>query len=240
MAVVAAASLGTAFADSCANSFSGFYAGLQAGMNSTAGTYSIDNYQSRNAATAGQLSSTNGTLGKRSFLGGIFTGYGMGVGSCAYAGAEVYANFGNSSATIYDTSNLFANDKNLKLSVKRDYNLGAKLRLGYTVSPQAMIFLGLGLEYAKMQLQSDNVQTATAQIGVTTTVKKNSRKISFAPSIGMDMFVNKNIFLRGEYTYVLGTSQKLEATQVGVIRTNATVKANMTQQRFALGLGYKF
>jgi len=241
MAALAALSLGTVSAESCASSFSGFYAGAQAGMNSTTGTYNISNFQTRNITTATEMSSTKGTIGKKSFLGGIFAGYGMGVGSCAYVGAEVYGNFGNTSTDIYDTSEVGnANDKNLKISVKRGYNLGAKVRLGYTVSQQAMVFVGLGLEYAKTQLMSQNIQTATAQTGITTTVKKNKGKISFAPSIGMDMFLNKNLFLRGEYTYVMGIKQKVNADQLGVIETTATTKVNMTQQRFALGLGYKF
>lgn len=239
MAVVAAASLSTAFADSCANSFSGFYAGLQAGVNSTTGTYSIDGYLARNNDAV--TSATKGTAGKKSFLGGIFAGYGMGVGSCAYVGAELYANLGNTSVNLRDDSNLSPNARYLKLTAQRKYNLGAKVRLGYTVSPQAMIFLGLGLEYAKMQLKSENIQTTQAQTGEKV-VKKNKAKMSFAPSIGMDMFLNKNVFLRGEFTYVVGLSQKVSPVMNNTAPTSftATVKTNLTQQRFVLGLGYKF
>ena len=248
MAVVAAASLGTAFADSCANSFTGFYAGVQAGMNNTTGTYNIDGFLGRNSAAAPGnpgVSSTKATIGKRSFLGGIFAGYGMGVGSCAYVGAELYGNFGNTSQTIYDTSTISnVNDRGLKVSMNRKYNLGAKVRLGYTVSPQAMIFLGLGLEYAKMELKSENImdQAAAPQTGVERFVKKSKGKISFAPSIGMDMFVNKNVFIRGEYTYVMGLKQTVSPVMANTAGTKftATVKTNLTQQRFTLGLGYKF
>ena len=239
MVAITAASLGTAFADSCANSFSGFYAGVQAGVNSTNGTTNIDNYLATNSDTA--ASNHKSSVGKKSFVGGLFAGYGMGVGSCAYVGAELYANFGNSNDTAYDSSNYAADSKNLKITVKRGYTMGAKVRLGYTVSPQAMIFLGLGLERAKMTLQSENMQTAHAQTGAKA-VKKSKNKVSFAPSVGMDMFLNKNLFLRGEYTYVVGTSQKVSPVVTNTVGTNftATVKTNMTQQRFALGLGYKF
>ena len=242
MAVVAAASLGTAFADSCANSFTGFYAGVQAGMNSTTGTLKADNYFTNNAATA--KGSASSPVGKKSFLGGIFAGYGMGVGSCAYVGAEIYANFGNTSIKLQEQSTSLDEDSRyFDSSLSRKYNLGAKVRLGYTVSPQAMIFLGLGLEYAKLQLKSDNIQTAADQTGIERAVKKNSGKISFAPSIGMDMFLNKNLFLRGEYTYVMGIKQTISPTMregAGPSNTTATLKLNATQQRFALGLGYKF
>ena len=42
MAAVAALSLSTASAESCASSFSGFYAGAQLGMNSVTGTTTVD------------------------------------------------------------------------------------------------------------------------------------------------------------------------------------------------------
>lgn len=255
MAVATVASLSTAaFADSCANSFSGFYAGLQAGMNSTTGKLNIDGYAA-DMTNDSRTSAFKGSIGKKSFLGGIFAGYGMGVGSCAYVGGELSVNFGNASDTIYDTSNtaetvpLGQSNKNFRIKMQRNYTLGAKIRLGYTVSPQAMIFVGLGLERAKLQLQSENVYGDTTaagnpQTGIALVVKKNKAKISFAPSIGMDMFLNKNVFLRGEYTYVIGLNQKIEARQrtVNVPGRNitATIKANMTQQRFTLGLGYKF
>ncbi len=240
MAALAALSLGTVSAESCASSFSGFYAGVQAGMNSTTGTLDMSSYLNRTGTATPANSKFN--AGKKSFLGGIFAGYGMGVGSCAYVGAEVYGNFGNAASTLYDSTDTEAGAKNFKVTMKRGYNLGAKVRLGYTVSQQAMIFVGLGLEYAKSTLQSENIQTTVAQTNVDKIVKKSKGKISFAPSIGMDMFLNKNLFLRGEYTYVMGMKQKLEAKQVGttIASQTATMKLNTTQQRFALGLGYKF
>jgi len=241
MAALAALSLGTVSAESCASSFSGFYAGVQAGMNSTTGTLKISSLNSNNA-TRNSDSST--PIGKKSFLGGLFAGYGMGVGSCAYVGAELYGNFGDASQTLVDASTQDADSKYFSVKMSRGYNLGAKVRLGYTISQQAMIFVGLGLEYAKTKLTSENVQTNELQTGFDKIVKKNKAKINFAPSIGMDMFLNKNLFLRGEYTYVVGIKQKLEAQQANNALANskstATIKANMTQQRFALGLGYKF
>jgi opacity protein-like surface antigen len=240
MAAVAALSLSTVSAESCASSFSGFYAGVQAGMNSTTGTLNIDGYIPTNTDTS--KSSYKGTAGKKSFLGGIFAGYGMGVGSCAYVGAELYGNLGNSSNVLFDTTNHADDSKSFKITATKGYTIGGKVRLGYTVSQQAMIFIGLGLEYAKSTLKSENVQSAFAQSAITTTVTKKKGNISFAPSVGMDMFLNKNLFVRGEYTYVVGKKQKLDADQKNTRPTifTATTKATMTQQRFALGLGYKF
>jgi len=216
MAIATASMLGGVYADSCASSMSGFYAGAQLGLNSVSGKQTID---------AG-ANSLNTDLGKKSFVGGLFAGYGMGVGTCAYVGGELYVNFGNNNVTIEKT-----NAHNATL--KGTYNFGAKVRLGYTVSQQAMIFLGLGLERAKWQVKD---------VAAAATDKKNKTNIAFAPSVGMDMFINKNMFVRGEFTYVLAPKMKIEGAATGtpVVGAGATYKLNATQQRFTLGLGYKF
>ena len=216
MAAVAALSLSTASAESCASSFSGFYAGVQAGMNSVTGDSTL-------TAAASQ--------GAKSFLGGLFAGYGMGVGSCAYVGGELYTNFANNNVSLISN-----NDK--KQTFKNTYNMGLKVRLGYTVSQQAMIFLGLGMEKSKWQAK-EVAQRAGYRGGQT--FKKNKSNFAFAPSVGMDMFVNKNLFIRGEFTYVLAPKMKISGdTSTPLAVANQTAKIATTQQRFTLGLGYKF
>jgi opacity protein-like surface antigen len=236
MAAVAALSLSTVSAETCASSFSGFYAGAQLGVNSTTGTLSTDNLKAGTVARGNADFKT--TTGKKSFLGGIFAGYGMGVGSCAYVGAEFYGNFGSTGNTLIDTSGSNAADKNFTVKAKNTLAFGAKVRLGYTVSQQAMVFVGLGLEYAKWALTAENLGAAQT---VEETTKGKTGKVHFAPSVGMDMFLSKNLFVRGEYTYVLAAKGKVSPLQGTVAaNTTATMKVNMSQQRFALGLGYKF
>ena len=225
MAVVAAASLSSAFADSCATSFTGFYAGVQAGLNSTAVNVTItadragDDFLKRSA-------------GQQAFIGGLFAGYGMSVGSCAYVGGEVYANFGRTNVNIHSTSND-------KITMKNAYNLGAKVRLGYTVSPQAIIFLGLGLERAKWQVKEITTNNRLAANNGTFT--KNKASFAFAPSVGLDLFLNKNLFLRTEFTYVFAPKMTINGdSSTPLVNAGQTVKFKGAQHRFALGLGYKF
>ena len=222
MAAVAALSLSTASAESCASSFSGFYAGLQAGMNSVTGTQTLTDGDG-DAKTS---------RGAKSFLGGLFAGYGMGVGSCAYVGGELYTNFANNNINI-------GTDADSKKTLKNTYNMGLKVRLGYTVSQQAMIFLGLGMEKSKWQAK-EVAQRAGLRNGGT--FKKNKSNFAFAPSVGMDMFVNKNLFIRGEFTYVLAPKMKITgaADAPYIAAATSTAKLAATQQRFTLGLGYKF
>ncbi len=226
MAAVAALSLSTVSAETCASSFSGFYAGAQAGMNSVSGSQKLDSSVAADARKS--------DLGKKSFMGGLFAGYGMGIGSCAYVGGELYLNFGNNSLNARE-------DQNLKNTLKNTYNLGAKVRLGYTISQQAMVFLGLGMEKAKWQAKS--VLDAANAGRAANTYKKNKSTFAFAPSVGMDMFVNKNLFIRGEFTYVLAPKMKITGatdTPMAGITGGQVYKLNATQQRFTLGLGYKF
>jgi opacity protein-like surface antigen len=219
MAVVTASLLSAASAESCASSLSGFYAGVQAGVNSTTGTVSMHELD-----PGVQDRTISFNPGAKSFVGGLFAGYGMGVGSCTYVGAEFNANLGNSNAKVIAIQN------GDKVTIGNKASFGAKVRLGYIVSPQAMLFLGLGLEYAKWSLKYVNGTGTVA-------LKLNKGKIVFAPSVGMDAFINKNMFVRAEYTYSLGAKFKKE-NKVGTQTT--TIKANMSQQRFALGFGYKF
>lgn len=223
IAAVAAAALNTVSAQSCASSFSGFYAGLQAGMNATVADNKGEGTE-RNLAGAGVAFSVKYTASAQSFIGGLFAGYGMGVGSCGYVGGELYVNFTNIRVNLI-------NYNAAKNSANNNYNYGAKVRLGYTVSQQAMIYLGLGIEQSRWQYKGFD----TAD-----TLKKNKMSTAFAPSVGMEMFMTKNIFVRGEYTYVTAPKAKFEGNDQPFSTANGTFKINASQHRFTLGLGYKF
>lgn len=234
MAVALAATLGTVNA-SCASSFSGFYAGLQAGLASTSGKLTTtDN------ATAANTLAAKVNVGEKSFVGGLFAGYGMGVGSCAYVGGELYANMDSLNKNVVEFTNVAT--ARFKYKVAHKFGFGGKVRLGYTVSQQAMVFVGLGMEYGKTRISAENVDTTAAAVGKGVITKKNKSSFAFAPSVGMDMFLSKNLFLRGEYTYVVGLKAKATGAKYGLAAANTALdaKVNLNQQRFMLGLGYKF
>ncbi len=236
IAAVAAAALNTVSAQSCASSFSGFYAGLQAGLNSTVGTTKSD----------GELTIPGGlykTEFKRSnsaqsFIGGLFAGYGMGIGSCAYVGGEIYANLGNTNVNVTDeTQDIRAGAIKLALkqTLKNQFNIGAKVRLGYTITQQSMIFLGLGVEWSAWQIKESGSLSGAGIPAARSFDKKTTKKsVAFAPSVGMESYMTKNIFVRGEYTYVAGPKFKSKDDLA------VPVKIDTNQHRFTLGLGYKF
>lgn len=237
IAVVAAAALNTVSAQSCASAFSGFYAGLQAGLNATVGDTKSDGTLSIPGVYATEFKRSNSA---QSFIGGLFLGYGMGVGSCGYVGAELYGNLSNTDIKLTDeTQNIGGGALVLavKQSIKNQFNLGAKLRLGYTITQQSMIFLGLGVEWSAWRIKESGslagAGVPAAQRG-SFEEKSTKRSIAFAPSVGMESYLTKNVFVRGEYTYVAGPNFKSKED------FNVPVKVNTKQHRFTLGLGYKF
>ena len=224
IAVVAAAALNTVSAESCASNFSGFYAGLQAGIN-----YAHGKSTKQGPAIKDKLTDEEGT---NSFIGGLFTGYGMGIGQCMYVGGEIYGNLGANNL------NLTHLDSDVeKLSAKNNGNFGVKVRLGYVASPQAMIFLGLGLEHSQWKVKYEHIDGILAR-GVEREYKRTISRVAFSPSVGADVFMTKNFFVRGEFTYVAPVGGKGE----GKARDGSPVqfKSYVNQRRFTLGLGYKF
>lgn len=215
IAAVTATTLNTVSAESCASNFSGFYVGIQAGANTTRTGYDD---RIREIAKDKKI-----TKSSTSFLGGFFAGYGMNIGSPAYIGVEGYFNF-----VDIDTRLSYKKGENtLKHQSDSVFGgVGGKVRFGYVMSPQTLIFLGLGGEFVPTVLKYYKKDTEI--------FKKSATLSSFAPSIGAEMFLIKNVFIRGEYVCLLGCIQKFK------INDNESFKVKTNQHRFTLGLGYKF
>lgn len=218
MTALMAAVLNTANAENCASNFTGFYSGVQVGANSGKVKLTIDN---NNGTEADKASKT-----KTAFLGGLFAGYGAGIGSCWYIGGELYLNLASLKVNLADKLGY----ENVSVTYKSNYNYGAKLRVGYTFTPQVLVFLGLGAELASTKLTySENGRDNDSY-------SKSKKLLSFAPSIGADFLVSKNIFVRAEASYLIGKQQKFNLSD----DQTADIKAKTKQARFVVGVGYKF
>lgn len=194
--------------------FSGFYMGVQTGINTTQSTYQELGYEKDRV----KYSSVSG-------LGGFFSGFGWGAGENMYVGGEVYVNCVKNK-TFFEDTPFF------KAALKNNGNIGAKLRVGYTVSPQAMIFLGFGVEHGEWIFKNER-KTPPAMIpGINETTKTEKRNIAFCRSVGADVFFDDHVFFRTEYTYVGKVKMK-------ACVCSADYKSKTTQHRFTLGLGYK-
>ncbi len=238
---VASAALLNLSAESCASSFSGAYAGASLGMSAMTGDAQTNNISSDLAADNVVLNNKI-NLGKKNFVFGVFGGYGIDFNSCFYVGPELYASFGSSKVKILNQSDNQVSSKVFVVNLNKKYTVGGKVRLGYTVSPKAMVFLGFGGEMNKYELKSENIATAVAQTGVDLVVKKSKNKFQFAPSVGMDMKLNQNIVIRGEYTYSMKTKLKIAPAYIEVATSKrvADIKVNPENHRFELKVAYQF
>jgi opacity protein-like surface antigen len=209
-----------------AKTATGFYLGVEGGAanTNTRTTFGMD--------PAARTRKTD--AGNTGVLGGLFVGYGRVIdNSCIYFGGEVYAGLDGSKVETKDTAADGTVTSTAKVSRKNYYGLAA--RVGYFVTPSTLAYLRLGAEAGKWE-------TTISVPGAVDPEEKNAKgsnnRISFAPGIGMETYLTNNMFLRADYSYLVGpkytTSRKIRAN----LKEEAKVK--ISQHRMKLAIGYKF
>jgi outer membrane immunogenic protein len=198
-----------------ANIGTGFYLGATAGYGSTTGKATAQN--------AGAAVNGSKDIGGNAANIGILGGYGW-VSGCTYFGGEIGYTFENTK--INDNLGYAANVAASQL--KRNGYFNAALRGGYLFTPNTMMYVRLGGNWGKWNL---NIPTATGAYS------GSKNRFSFAPGVGLETAVHKNVYLRVEYTYEFGPSVRATSsnpantfTQVGTLRS----------QSGKVGLSYKF
>lgn len=250
---VTALTAANVFAAGAVDSKTGAYVGGNVGMANTNVKYDFAN---QNFSQAARKQSTKFDGGKLNPLFGLMAGYGMQVGSM-YFGGEIYGGFDSAKVTPYDDSGSGYKGGLWKSSVKRTNFYGLAGRFGAFITPSTMMYVKLGIEGGKWKTTiNPNADTINNYVGATNptaaqkeasklsiTASKNS--ISFVPGVGFDMFVNKNLFVRAEYSYLFGP--KISSLQNTLGYNNDLVDGDgvkhtfkITQQTFKVGVGYKF
>ncbi len=257
---VTALTAANAFAAGAVESKTGAYLGGNVGMANTNVKYGFSNVGSTATSsgpgsdTSGTISSSssnaqvwNGNSGKMNALFGLFAGYGMQVGTM-YFGGEVYGGFDSAKLETYNDAgtNTVTANKNWpigKASVKRTSFYGLAPRLGFFVTPSTMLYAKLGIEGGKWTASYTFSQNDAASSVRGKVTSKSKSGISFAPGLGLDAFITKNLFLRAEYTYLFGPKITVRADTNASNSwggTWADHKFQITQQTFKVGVGYKF
>lgn len=238
-------------------SATGFYAGLNAGIANTQAKY---DYKSVNPAATGSTQTYTSQTGKMGALFGVFAGYGMGFAQGAYAGFEVYGGLDTTKFDAYNDSATTGNGFH-KATVKRTNFYGFAPRVGYMITPNTLAYVRLGVEGGKWKMDvTPNQQLSPAVYGTNTTTGTDATQIaamkkttsasknafSFVPGLGLEVFLNKNLFLRAEYTYLFGpkvtVNQDTSYYRNDIYINGSSLKheAKITQHAFKLGVGYKF
>jgi opacity protein-like surface antigen len=256
VALLAVAALST----SVANASNGFYLGASAGVAQTNAKYDFQNTNVvQNAVTGGVApagdyqQSFKADGGKAAGVFGLFAGYGAVVGRGAYVGGEIYAGMDTTSFSPYDDS---ASGKRVgywKAKLEHKYYYGLAARLGYMITPNTLAYIRLAVESGKWKASTTpngglfDVGNVPASSEDRKTVTKNKTGIQFAPGVGVEVYVSKNMFIRAEYSYLFGPKLSLENGTKSLAQTlngfnGDSVKHNFktSQHAMKIGVGYKF
>ena len=248
---VTALTAANVFAAGAVESKTGAYLGGHVGMANTNVKYSFATGGTTNNGTtalpANQTNNWKGDSGKMNPLFGLFAGYGMQVGTM-YFGGEVYGGFDSAKVTSYDDSATGTNASAYFVSkTKRTNFYGIAPRIGAFITPSTMVYVKLGIEGGKWTSTVTNAPNAGNGAAVSGTsvgpFKSSKNAISFAPGLGLDAFITKNLFLRAEYSYLFGpkiTVKQISANNNSFSGTECNHKFQITQQSFKVGVGYKF
>lgn len=229
-----AAWVGAAVADAPANSPTGFYTGVNVGVANTQVKYTYKDSQSPQIAQK---------FGKTGMQYGLFGGYNFGLGGAAVVGAELFLGGDSTKTLTADSLGASGTSSNGpgKTEVKRTFYYGFAPRVGFMVTPNVLAYMRLGVEGGKWK---SNFNPAGGWM--TGAIIKNASKntVNFAPGIGFDMFVSKNVFVRAQYHYVFGPKMTIISNPTNIAGTAVTTPATQTykvsQQVFTLAAGFKF
>lgn len=260
VALLAAAALSTS-----AMANNGFYLGASAGVAQTNAKY---DYQSD--GQGGGLGNTGSKWaanvktdgGKAAGLFGLFAGYGALVGSGMYVGGEIYGGIDTTNFKPYDSNSSGIGYALWQTKVERKYYYGLAARFGVMATPSTLIYLRLAAESGKWKAtvtpNGATVDAAQAEFAAAggiagqfgdvaaskKTVTTNKTGIQFAPGAGVEVYVNKNLFVRAEYSYLFGPKITMtsDASAFGESFSGKTVTHHLktSQHSMKVGIGYKF
>jgi opacity protein-like surface antigen len=202
-----------------ANISTGFYLGAAVGYGATTGkvTFKANNV----AQTAGSTD-----VGGNAANIGIMGGYGW-VQQCLYFGGELAYTFEN--AKINNTLGQAAGTGSMTL--KRNGYFNAAIRGGYLFTPNTMLYVRLGANWGKWTLNDSLAGFNNAFPG-----KGSKNRLSFAPGLGLETAVHKNVYLRVEYVYEFGPSVRATNSSTNGFSNVGTIRS----QSGKVGLVYKF
>lgn len=205
-----------------ANISTGFYLGAAVGYGATTAK--------QTEQTAGVGSSGSRDVGANQANIGIMGGYGW-VSNCLYVGGEVAYTFEN--AKINDSLGGTSTASNAQL--KRNGYFNVALRGGYLFTPNTMLYVRLGVTWGKWIL----TDTFNAGFNNNNPGRGSKNRMSFAPGLGLETAVHKNVYLRVEYVYEFGPSVRA-TNNAAALANSFSNYGTIRNQSGKVGLVYKF
>lgn len=232
-------------------SWTGFYVGLNAGgawSETSIGTgFSCTGVCPFTAASNNFIGAANsGSVSAKGFIGGIQAGYNLQSGNLVW-GAEVDFNLLNASLSrsvtgITPGGSPFASSTGLE----SDWLMTARARLGITLSPTLLAYVTGGLAVADMAVTNSFTTTFGGGFNEIRGGSSNSStKLGWTVGGGLELALNRNWSIKGEYLYVdLGsTSTSATVNQVpvaGFANSTMSTSADLTLHIARAGINYRF
>lgn len=215
-----------AVAAPCASTnMSGFYLGASAGAALNAHETNFTNYGS-------QTFKVTGSKVLPAF--GLFAGYNHQMGS-ALLGAELLLSHDSNKMSVWDDNSTQSDFPHV--NVRKGLSYGVAARLGVLLNSSTNLYVRLGAEKGpKVTISSAD---SGANLDKSTVYKKNG-KLSFVPGLGIETFVNQNLFLRAEYKLLMAKKVTVAATGLYAGGTATLLTVKPKQHIVSVAVGYKF
>lgn len=197
--------------------FSGPYVRAGALYQSTNDKYTIDSASSANKQLGLGSGNTDLYMGRDTWGGDLGLGYGR-LMNRTYVGAEIYGK-----AVVGKQKLLSIGGDDAYVAMKTPFTYGAMAKVGYTVTPQVLTYVGLGAERTQFRL--------TGKAHGVSADADTYHKWAVVPSIGMDVALNCN--------WQVGT--RLSYAHYGSIDLNDNVGSiNPRRATFGVNVSYHF
>ena len=225
---------------------SGFVAGGAVGyskMNTKTTSSNKSSNKFAGFATRFGSSSTRANKSSSSITGDIFSGYryitesGFAVGFNLGFGLD-----GNSTKNSGTFTNV--NTTTFQTKLNRQFQIKPAIFLGKTIGNNWMIFTELGMSISRFKLKSTIQETSNTNLTQNKTT--SFTKVGFAPALGAEFAVNKNLSVQGTLSYEFfgSTKKDLGSTDgtVLVTRTQTENSVKVKPRYFTMKIGavYKF
>lgn len=240
-------------------SWSGFYVGVNAGMawgSAHAGTSAVCNDTDATPPTGENCpfgpdalpilgAAGTGTMSDRGFLGGAQVGVNLQKGSAVF-GLEVDVQsfkLAASRAGSRPDPNDAANVITVTTAFDTDWLVTARSRLGWLVSPNALIYATGGVAATDLSVKNSLTSSVSLAEGVGSS---NGRAVGWTVGGGAELALGGNWSLRGEYLYldfgkVTANAQVSDPGHPAAGSTNNMASSvDLTAHIVRAGLNYKF
>jgi outer membrane immunogenic protein len=226
----------------------GFYVGMAVGSRMQKSEWEQTKFAEPFMASAVVDATSDGRKTDRDFnaYGGLYGGYNWAIGNKLIAGVEVAGGYAdNQSAKNYiDFSRYYAETvSQTAVTVKSDWDVNLRGRLGYLITPSTLLYGAAGLAATRLQ-SSTNCPSDGIVCNPMSPARKDNHSemmLGWTVGAGVETSLTEHLLARAEYQYTdYGSSSywamHRETGQAFGVRNHV----DLISQKMTLGLAYRF